>query len=102
MARVYSVRLAAQHAGAAGSIVVPTGFRAVIRNVSSFNADAIDTNDAQLVHVPSSCTIYQRTLGLQQWADDDLRLVIEEGETVSVLPGFEVDMYVSGYLLTLP
>lgn len=99
---LYSVRFAAQHAGASGTITVPAGFRAVLRDVSAFNADAVDTNDLQLVDGESGCTIYQRTLGLQEWINDELRIVINEGQTVSVLPGFEVDVVVSGYLLAVP
>jgi hypothetical protein len=102
VAKVYSVRLAAQHSGTHGSFTVPVGYRCVIRDVCCFNADPLSTNDAQLVHVESDCTVFQRTLGPQEWTNDEMRLVVEEGETVNVLPGFDVDMYVSGYYLSLP
>lgn len=83
-------------------MVVPAGFRAVIRDVEVFNADPLSTNDAQIVHVDSNCTVYQRTIGLQQWLHDELRIAADAGETFSFLPGFDVDMYVTGYLLSLP
>lgn len=99
---VYSVRLAVFHAGAGATIVVPAGFRVVIRDVSAFNGSVVAEASAQLVHDASSVTIYKRTLSEQQWLNDELRVVIDEGESVTCSGDSTVDMYVSGYQLSLP
>lgn len=102
MSSVYSTLLVTAHAGAEPSWTVPSGFRAVLRYVTAFNANAISTGSAQIIHTPSSCTVYQRSLDVQEWQGDEMRLVLNEGDELELRTGSDVDMTLSGYLLELP
>lgn len=102
MASVYSTLLATVHAGAGGSFSVDATHRCVVRQVTVFNANAALSRNASLVHMASDCTIYQRAISANSWYSDEMRFVMNPGDELLLLTDPEVDMTVSGYLLTLP
>ena len=101
-APVYSYRFCQGHAGASSSYTVPVGFRAVVRDITAFNASAVAPENAQVVIVGLAITIWQALVAPSSFSGISFRVVIDEGETISTDPGTDVDMTVSGYLLSLP
>ena len=101
-APVFSTRIIAAHAGATVTYAVPLGFVFVVRSVTGFNANAISSQSVQLVHLSTSCTILQETLGPQASGRWELRFVMTEGEQLRAIGGADCDQTVSGYLLTAP
>lgn len=107
MASVYSTSFIRSHGGAGGSFTVPGGTIAIIRCITAFNASAIIPESAQVFLGHSSCTIYEVTLNVfigpsRDYYDAiELRVVVEADDTINVSSGADVDMTVSGYLLTV-
>lgn len=102
MGRVYSTRLIQVHAGGTADYVVPSGFRAVVRFITCFNADIAITRGAQIVLLGSDVTVYQSTVGPQAVKYDDYHLVVEQLDTIQAIVDPETDFTVSGYVLALP
>lgn len=108
MAAVYSTAFIKSHGGAGGSYTVPDGFIAIVRCVTGFNASVGLPEDAQVFLGHSSVTIWQYTLTPYDpsspgfYATDELRVVVEATDTINVSSGLDVDMTVSGYLLSTP
>ena len=102
MAQVYSELLATAHAGATVDLVAPADSKYVLRWATAFNANAIADQSAQLVHLASSCTIWQVTMGPQADALQEMRFVMNPGDTVRLIGGADVDITLSGYRLSLP
>lgn len=102
MRSVYSTLFVTSHAGADPSWTVPAGYTAVLRYVTAFNANAVSHGSAQIVHNASSCTILQLSLDVQSWSDAHMRFVCNEGDTLQLHSGSDVDMTLSGYLFRKP
>jgi hypothetical protein len=102
MATVYSTLFVTVHAGAGGSFSVDATHRCVIREITVFNANGVLSRNAELVHDASDCTIYQRAIGAKEWYSDQMRFVGNPGDSFTLLTDPDVDMTISGYLLTLP
>jgi len=108
MRDVYSEQLLAVHSGAAGTIAVPAGMRYVIRDICAFNPNAIVPEAAALVHHPSGCTVFQASNLFSAdpsnggYVHLECRIVVDAGESLTTNNGADVDMFVSGYALTLP
>ena len=108
MARVYSTNFAHMHGGVTQTYTVPDGFIAVIRCITSFNASIGIPEQAQVVLGHSSVTIYQKTLSpylptsLTYYDCTEMRVVVEATDVITVYGDGDIDMTVSGYLLTTP
>jgi hypothetical protein len=102
VANVYSTRFLVQHAGAEAVYQVPEGYRAVIRCITSFNGSAVINEVSALIHLTSGATLYQKDLGQQVWDAEDVHIVLNELEEITNAGGDDIDISVSGYLLTLP
>lgn len=102
MARVYSTRFIAGHAGAGGTYTVLPGFLAVVRCVTAFNASAIINEIAEVALGSSATTFYQKDLAQQVCDITELRVVVPAGDSIVAASGADVDVTVSGYLLSLP
>lgn len=98
----YSTLLKTSHSGAGGVYTVPAGKRTVLRYVTGFNANALSHQPVQIVHGPSGCTVYQRSLDVQQWAGDDTHFVCNAGDTLTLVNGPDCDLTLSGYELLAP
>lgn len=108
MASVYSTQFALMHGGASVVYTVPAGYIAVIRSVTAFNASPVVPEDGHVYLGDSSVTIYQRTLSTflpsspGYYDAQELRVVVDAGDRIHVEGGPDVDVSVSGYLLSLP
>lgn len=102
MSRVYSKRIVFMHDGGTAIYVVPAGFTLVIRCVTFFNADALLAKSGELIDVTSDCTIVQRSVAPEASEINDMRVVLDEGQELQVTAEAEMDVTVSGYLLSLP
>ena len=108
MANVYSTQFLTSHAGAPVTVFVPTGFVAVIRTITAFNASVIAPETAALVLVAEDVTIWQSLLtpGPPDVPNSsevvNMRTVLNPGQAIATNNGSDVDMTVSGYLLSLP
>lgn len=108
MARVYSTSFIRSHGGAGGDYAVPDGYVAVIRWVTGFNASDIEPEVGQVVLGHSSCTVWYvefNPTGLGSayfYQSDELRVVVEAEDHILVMNGPDVDVTVSGYLLSTP
>lgn len=108
MSNVYSTRFIVFHAGAGGSYICPAGVVGVVTWVTAFNASAVTTETFNLVHQPSDATLAWGTLSQEIGAPDifsrtmELRFVFYTGEQLHAFGDGDIDMSVSGYLLTLP
>lgn len=102
MAQVYSERFIAEHAGSEELYTVPAGYRAVIRCITSFNGSALINEISAVILVVADVTLYQVNLGPNEWETHDLRIVVNPGEAFTNAGGDDIDITVSGYLLTLP
>lgn len=107
MASVYSTSFIRSHGGAGGSYTVPDGYLAVIRCVTGFSAADFSPEIGQVVLGHSSCTVWYNEFNPVSsgpyafYRTDDLRVVVEAGDTINVTNGTDVDVTVSGYLLTV-
>lgn len=107
-AYVYSHSFLKSHGGLTLLYTCPSGYRAVVRNVTIFNSSLASAGTGHLIHWPSDCTILQRSLappaidGTMQSSNDLLHFVFDAGEWITCANDPWVDMTVSGYLLTLP
>lgn len=81
---------------------MPAGNVIVVREVSAFNANAVSNEIAHLFSSVTSITIYQKDLSPQVSDIESRRTVLLPGDTIVASNGGDVDMVVSGYLLTLP
>lgn len=78
-----------------------------MRCVTAFNASSVIPESAQVYLGHSSCTIYEVLLSVfvgptQNYYDTrELRVVVEATDTINVSSGADVDVTVSGYLLTV-
>lgn len=102
MANVYSHQLLNIHDGGDTTYQVPAGFVALLEFFTWFNADSLDTKGGSLVWTEADITIAQHTIGQSQVLYDRVHIVIPEGHHVHLSADAEVDVTVSGYLLSLP
>lgn len=102
MSRVYSKLLITAHNGAGPIYTVPAGYTTVVRCITAFNGNAGFSQPVQIIHVASSCTIYQRTLGAQETQIQELRFVANETDELQLETGPDCDLTLSGYELLLP
>ena len=108
MADVYSTNFFNSHAGGPSSFQCPAGYRAVLRQVTVFNADTLNPRTGHLIHSPSNCTIFQWVVAPPatdygaQVVLQLLHYVFNEGESISTANDGSIDMTCSGFLLTLP
>lgn len=101
MARVvYSKRFIAAHAGTTETYTVPDGYVAVLKWITHFNSHIVLSASSQAFLSPSACTIWQQEIGPQASAQTEIRVVLEAGEEVQVIPGATCDVTISGYLLS--
>lgn len=98
---LYSSQLVVSHAGGIGEYTAPAGFTAVIRYITVFNSYVLGNASAAIVHQLSDATIYQRTIGPQEWFADLAHFVLNELETLDLNVDATVDLSLSGYLLSL-
>jgi hypothetical protein len=105
---VYSTRFISGLRGTAGSYTVPAGYRAVVRSVTAINLYSSTSEPAQLrssvggliiVGAYLSTFVSSPPWNAITW---DLHYVANAGEGIYTQNGPDVDMTVSGYLLTLP
>lgn len=108
MANVYSHSMIKSHAGAAAVFECPEGYRAVVRCVTIFNSDLVNSGTGHLIHSPSLCTILQwvvappaAIVGAES-VNQLLHFVFDWPDYIYIDNDPTVDMTVSGYLLTLP
>ena len=73
-----------------------------MRGLTAFNASALIPETAQLLISTLSITLWQVELGPGTIETPDLRVAIRAGELLEIASGSDVDMTVSGYVLTLP
>lgn len=99
---VYSTLFFSAHAAGGYSYPVPAGYRAVIRCICSFNGSAIINEISEMTIGSTGATFYQRDLGQQVCDITELHVVVDEGDTIVWGGGIDVDITVSGYLLSLP
>ena len=108
MAQVYTYRFMVCHAGSSGDFPCPEGFRAVIRCCTAFNASDLLPEVAAVVHQPSNATVWQKLLLSTPdapnggYAVDDVRFAFDYGEYIEANIDSDIDLTVTGYLLTLP
>lgn len=109
MARVFSTAFIKAHGGATPSYTVPDGYIAVIRSITITNTNPLGIPESGSVYLGhSSCTIYQCTMSttLDPLADQsktiEVRVVVEATDTINVTAGSDIDITVSGYLLSTP
>lgn len=110
MSSVYSTAFLKSHGGANALYTVPDGFIAVIRCITAVNTNPVGLpENAQVYLGHSSCTIFEQTIspvfggaGIQS-SIVDMRVVVEATDTMVIdNNGADIDMTVSGYLLTTP
>ena len=108
MSKVYSHRFIVFHAGAGGDFTCPDGYLGIVTYVLAFNASAVATETFNLVHVDSNATIAWGVLSQLLDAPGTfsaamaMRFVFYEGESLHAFGDGDIDMAVSGYLLSLP
>jgi len=108
VAQVHTTRFIVFHAGAGGYYTCPAGYRAVVTWVTAFNASAISTETYNLVHVDSDATIAWGALSQNAGAPGtfsaaiDLRFAFDPGEQLHAFGDGDIDMSVTGFLLSLP
>lgn len=102
MGQVYSQRFILSHGGGSPDFVVPVGYRGVIRQIEAFNASAVAPENAQLVADTSGGTVYQVLVPPSEMSLAEVRFVFEPGERFHAILDSDVDLYVGGYLLSLP
>lgn len=109
MASVYSTAFLKSHGGAGGLYTVPSGFVAVIRSITAVNTNAIGIPEGFSVYLGhSSCTIVEATLSpilptsSGQSMIVEMRCVVEATDTINITNDADVDVTVSGYLLSTP
>lgn len=109
MAGIYSTAFLKSHGGAGGSYTVPDGFVAVIRSITAVNTMFLTIPEPFSVYLgDSSCTIVEWTLSNLlptspgQSVNWQGRVVVEAHDTINVTNGPDVDVTVSGYLLSAP
>ena len=108
MRTVYSALLLAVHAGAAGTITVEPGTVVIISDIAAFNPNAVIPETAALVHHPSSATIFQASNLFSGdpssggYVHERCHKVLGPGDSCTTNNGSDVDMFVSGYILSLP
>lgn len=105
---VYSTSFLRSHGGAGGIYTVPAGYLAVIRCITAVNTGPDLPEHGQVFLGHSSCTIWSAVLSPflpsspGNSATINLRVVVESTDTIQVNNGPDVDVTVSGYLLSLP
>lgn len=106
MAAIYSTSFIKSHGGAGGEYTVPEGFVAVVRCITAINTQVLAPEGYSVFLGHSSCTIANDTLdpafsGSPGWGVvHDLRVVVEATDTIHVNNDPDVDVTVSGYLLS--
>lgn len=108
MGKVYSTSFIQAHAGTIAYYTVPSGYKAVIRCITFFNASALS---------PESCSVFLYLSNATIWAafvnpislgepgnreSSALRVVVEEGDEIRYTLDTDCDLTVNGYLLELP
>ncbi len=87
---------------------MPEGFVAVIRCVTGFSASSFAPETGQVTLGHSSVTVWYAEFSPEGLSDtffyrtDELRVVVEATDHILVSSGPDVDISVSGYLLSLP
>jgi hypothetical protein len=108
MSQIYSRRLLTSHSGGAASYTTPDGKTTVIRCITAFNPNAVLPETAAVVLTETAVTIWQvgnlggASLDVGNSVAVELRVVLDEGESIHLVSGGDVDMTVCGYELTNP
>ena len=99
---VYSTQLINSHADGGYSLEVPAGYRAVIRSIAAFNANGLLGEPLQLSLTSTGATFFKATIAAESSINVDMHVVVNSTDTIVVSAGVDIDVVVSGYLLTLP
>lgn len=102
MAAVYSTQFIFSHGSHGELYTVGDEFRAVLRWVTGFNSDGVLDHIIHLTETVTGATIVQANLNPQQSESLEFRVVLYAGQQIRNDSDGEVDITVSGYLLTLP
>lgn len=102
MGSVYSTQFLTSKSGASATYLVPSGYRAVIREITAFNGNLAIPETAQIFFQGSGIMIWNALLDGQSYVAEQLRTVLNPGDRFLHGNGPDVDMVVSGYLLSLP
>jgi hypothetical protein len=101
---VYSTRFLQEHHQTGSGMLVPVGFRAVVRELDVVNTNTFAITAWSLSTGPPASVLEDEDSNppLVVYHHYELRVVVEAGEPISFSATNPLDFYCGGYLLVMP